>query len=199
MTAVTKILLGGAGIAALATAAPAAAQYYPDPYGYGAGPGAAVGQVINQVLGQGYGGQGYYGGRNSQMAVERCSAAVTQRINAQYGARYGGYGGYRDPYGGYGGGYSPYGGGYNNGYGAGRVLSITRVEPRSYGTLRVRGYATTGLNSAYSPYGAYGGYTQQPADLKFKCDVDYRGYIRDIDLDRNRDYNGYGNYGYRRY
>ena len=198
MKAVTKILLGGAGIAALATAAPAAAQYYPDPYGYGGGPGAAVGQVINQVLGQGYGygGQGYYGGRNSQMAVERCSAAVTQRINVQYGARYGGYGGYG---GGYGGGYSPYGGYNNYGHGQGRVLSITRVEPRSYGTMRVRGYATTGLNSAYSPYGAYGGYTQQPADLKFKCDVDYRGYIRDIDLDRNNDYYDGYNRGYRRY
>ena len=35
MKMLTKILAGGAGLAALATAAPAAAQYYAQPYGYG--------------------------------------------------------------------------------------------------------------------------------------------------------------------
>ena len=34
---------------------------------------------------------------------------------------------------------------------------------------------------------------QQTAELSFKCNVDYRGYITDIDLDRNN----YA-YGYRR-
>jgi hypothetical protein len=63
MKAITKFLAGGVAIAALATAAPAAAQYYPGypGYGYGGG-GNVVGQVINQVLGGGYGGgYGNYG------------------------------------------------------------------------------------------------------------------------------------------
>ena len=48
----------------------------------------------------------------------------------------------------------------------------------------------------YGGYGAYGGYApQQTGELSFKCNVDYRGYITDIDLDRN----SYANYGYRRY
>src|SRR5580765_5841791 len=120
MRAVTKFLVGGVAIAELASAAPAAAQYYPG-YGYGNG-GNVVGQVLNQVLGgsqYGYGNQYGYG-VNSQAAVQRCAAAVEQRINRDYGNRAGGYG-----YGGYGG----YGGSYN-GYAAGnaRVLGVTSVE-----------------------------------------------------------------------
>jgi hypothetical protein len=36
----------------------------------------------------------------------------------------------------------------------------------------------------YGGYGGYGGYNNATADLTFKCDVDYRGYIRDIDINR---------------
>src|SRR3990170_1715535 len=93
MKAVSKILAGGVGLAALAGAAPAAAQYYPG-YGYPNQGGNVIGQVINQVLG----GNQYGYGMNSQAAVQRCAAAVEQRINQRY--RSGGYGGY----GGYGGG-----------------------------------------------------------------------------------------------
>jgi hypothetical protein len=204
MKAVSKILAGGVAIAALASAAPAAAQYYP---GYGYGSGNVVGQVLNQVLGgsqYGYGNQYGYGG-NSQAAVQRCAAAVEQRINRDYGYRSNGYG-----YGGYGG----YGGYANNGYAAGngRVLGVTRIERRSNGGLRVRGVATAnayaggygnqyggqygGGYGGYGGYGAYGGYApQQTGELSFKCNIDYRGYITDIDLNRN----SYSNYGYRRY
>ena len=35
-------------------------------------------------------------------------------------------------------------------------------------------------------------------DLYFKCEVDYRGYIRDLDIKRNNNY-GSNNYGYRGY
>lgn len=191
MTAFKTILAGGVAAAALLSAAPAAAQYYPN---YGSG-GGVVGQVINQVLGGGaYGGYGI----NSQAAIDRCAAAVTDRVNREYGNRYGGY----SPYGGYGtyGGY----GGYNSYAGGGaRVLGVTSVERRSGGGLRVRGVATANANTGYggyggySPYGGYGGYggyQQAPAELSFKCNVDYRGYITDIDLDRN----SYA-YGYRRY
>jgi hypothetical protein len=50
----------------------------------------------------------------------------------------------------------------------------------------VRGIATSG-RVAYNRYGvgAYGmlGSNYAP-DLSFKCDVDYRGYVRDVDINR---------------
>ena len=165
MTAITKFLAGGAAIAALASAAPAAAQYYPG-YGYGNPYGGnVVGQVLNQVLGGGYGYNGY--GANSQVAVNQCAAAVQQRLGS-------GYGGY----------------GYNgNGYGGGRVLGISRVEPRSNGGLTVRGVASSGRYA-----GGYGYNGQSQVDLTWKCKVDYRGYVSDIDIDRAGSNYSYGNY-----
>ena len=123
MKAITKFVAGGVAIAAVASAAPAAAQYYPgygsnNPYG-----GNVVGQVLNQVLGGGYGYNGYNGyGMNSQTVVNVCANAIQQRLN---------------------GGYNPYG---NAAYGGGRVLGITSVEQRgsSGGGLRVRGVASSG-------------------------------------------------------
>ena len=184
MKAITKVLAGGVAIAALASAAPAAAQYYP---GYGYGGGNVVGQVLNQVLGGGY-GSGY--GVNSQAVVNQCASAVQARLSGGYGN--------------YGYGYSGYG---YNGYGAGaRVLGISRVEPRSSGGLTVRGVATTGMNAGYGyAYGA-----QPTVDLVWKCKTDYRGFITDIDVDRAQRNYGYGSYtpyngydysqyGYRRY
>ena len=174
MKAMKTIAIGAVGLAALVGAsAPAAAQYYPG-YPYGGG-GNVIGQVLNSVLTP-YGSYGQYGygqygyGMNQQMAVQQCTAAVQQRLN------YRGYNGYNS-YGSYG----AYGG-----YGNARVLGITRVEQRSSYTLRVRGYATSGMNYGGYPYGGYGGYGgyNSPADLTFKCDVDYRGYVRDIDIDR---------------
>jgi hypothetical protein len=177
MKAVTKFVAGGVAVAALAIAAPAAAQYYPG-YGYGYGypnGGNVVGQVLNQVLGGGYGYNGY--GANSQVAVNQCAAAVQARLG-------GGYGGY----------------GYNN-YGGGRVLGISRVEPRSNGGVTVRGVASSGR------YAAYG---NAAPDLTWKCKADYRGFVTDVDVDRAQSNYGYGNYtpynnydysqyGYRRY
>jgi hypothetical protein len=194
MKAITKFLAGGVAIAALASAAPAAAQYYPG-YGYpgyGYGGGNVVGQVLHQVLGGGYGynGYGYNGAGNSQAAVSQCVGAVQARLNG------GGYGGY-----GYNNGY-----GYNGAYGGGRVLGISRVEPRSNGGLTVRGVANSGRYA-----GAYGYNGQQQVDLTFKCKTDYRGFVTDVSLDRaqsNYGYNyqpysnngyDYSQYGYRRY
>ena len=191
MKAMTKILAGGVVAAALFSAAPAAAQYYPGYPGYGYG--NPVGQVLNQVLGGGYGYNGYGSGANSQLVVSQCAAAVQQRLSGGYGnlPGYGSYSGYS---------YYP----YQNAYPGGRVLGISRVEPRSGGGVTVRGVATSGR------YGAgYGG--QQQPDLTFKCKSDYRGYIADIDIDRAQSnygyqytpYSPYGNdysqYGYRRY
>jgi hypothetical protein len=192
--AMTKILAGGVVAAALFTAAPAAAQYYPGYPGYGSPYGGnPVGQVLNQVLGGGYGQNGYGYGANNQVAVNQCVAAVQQRLSGGYGnlPGYGSYSGYS---------YYP----YQNAYPGGRVLGISRVEPRSGGGLTVRGVASSG-----SYAGAYG--SQQQPDLTFKCKSDYRGYVTDIDVERARSnygynytpYNGYGTdysaYGYRRY
>lgn len=183
MKAVLKILAGGAGLAALASAAPAAAQYYPNPYGNGSPYGGnVVGQVLNSILGI----ERY--GVNDRVLIDRCAAAVQQRIDVRYGAyRYGGgYGGYGSPYG------APYG--YANQGGA-RVVALTDVD-RNRSRVRVRGIATLGAY-APQPYGYPYGYAQPASEFRFKCDVDYRGYIRDIDLDRTR--SNYRAYPYRRY
>jgi uncharacterized protein YndB with AHSA1/START domain len=117
MKAITKLLAGGVAIAALASAAPAAAQYYP---GYGYGGGDIIGSIINSVAGggmgygspYGYGQPGY--GANSQVAVNQCANAVQMRLSGAYGGGYGGYGGY---------GYNSYGA-----PGAGCVLEVVEGE-----------------------------------------------------------------------
>jgi len=192
MRALTKILAGGAFVTALVSAAPAAAQYYPNPYGYGSG-GNVIGQVLNQVLGGGvgygnYGGYGY-GAGNQQAAVSQCAAAVQQRLGGGYAGGYGGYG-------------------YNGYNGGGRVLGISRVEPRSGGGVTVRGVASSGAYASYG-YGYNGGYNGQgQADLTFKCKADYRGFVTSVSFDRVNGSSAYGyspygqdysQYGYRRY
>jgi hypothetical protein len=211
MKAVTKILAGAAvaAVAAGGLAAPAAAQYYPGT-GYGYGQSGGIGQILDVILNAQRYGYGYQGYANDRSQIDRCAVAVEQRINRDYGYRYGSpYGG--SPYGGYG-NYNPYGGqyGYNNQYaqGGAKVVGITRVERRSSTTTRVRGVATANVYA--NQYGQYGGQYNQSyggqygynnygyanaGELRFKCDIDYRGYIRDIDIDQNT--NAY--YGYRRY
>ena len=127
-----KILIGAAGFAALASAAPSAAQYQ---YGYG----------------------GY---NTTQAAVNNCSAAVQNRLS------------YRTNYNGYYGGYSQ-----------GRVLNVTSVDPNR-SSIRVRGLATSGrmVNNGLNLFGLLG--SNYRADLSFACTVDYRGRIRDIDINR---------------
>ena len=176
MKAITKFLAGGIAVAALASAAPAAAQYYPG-YGYGYPYGGnVVGQVLNQVLGGGY-GYGY--GANSQVAVNQCAGAVQARLG-------GGYGGY---------GYNGYG------YGGGRGLGIRRGEPRSNGGLTVRGVATSGR---YAGYG-YGGQAPVDLTWKCKTDYRGFVTDIDIDrAQSNYGYGNYtpydySQYGYRRY
>jgi len=138
-----KLMVGGAGFAALAAASPASAQYY----------------------GQGYG----YGHNSAQVAAQQCTAAVQNRLS-----------------------YRTSGNIISQLFGvntntAGRVLSVTQVTPRNR-NVRVRGLATSG-RMAYSPYGSgyYGmlgsNYAYRP-DLSFSCTVDYRGYVRDVDINR---------------
>jgi hypothetical protein len=201
---VLKILTGAAGLAMVAgLSAPAAAQQ-PYPYGY-PNSGNTVGQVINQVLGGGAYGQ--YGQGQDRVAVDQCARAAVARVNQQRGG-YGGYNqGYQQGY-----GNQPYGNqgyGYNNG-GIARVVGITKVERKSSG-IKVFGVIASGrgYGGGYGQQG-YGGqpYGNQPygnqgygnqgyngqvvADLRFDCKVDYRGYVTDVDINRNTNaYRGY--------
>jgi len=158
MTFTTKMLTAGSVIAALA-AAPAAAQY-----GYGYVPPQQYGYSYGAPYGNAYG----YQQNASAVAAQRCSAAVQQRLSTRVGLQgiLGAVLGARAS--------------------GGRVLQVTDVRPRR-NMVRVRGLANSG--ASYGPYGvgAYGavGYGYQP-DLSFRCDVDYRGYVRDIDIDRRR-------------
>jgi hypothetical protein len=151
MTIMIKTLALGAGFAAIAAAAPASAQYYPS---YGAPYGNAYGYHANAT----------------NMAAQRCTAAVQQRLSMRgstgiIGQLFG-----------------------INNYSNARVLSVTQVTPRNQ-TVRVRGFASSG-RMAYNRYGsnAWGmlgsNYAQPAADLRFNCTVDYRGYVRDIDINR---------------
>ena len=70
MRTTMKIFAGTAGIAAVAASAPAAAQYYGNPYGY---------QSNRYVQAYGYG----YNGAASDMAVQQCQAAVQSRLNVR--------------------------------------------------------------------------------------------------------------------
>ena len=166
MFSVKKILVAGVGVAALAGAAtPAAAQYYySQPYAqsYASPYARSYASPYGNAYGYGYG----YNNASTQAAAQRCSAAVQQRLSTRAGV----------------------GGILGAVLGArtmgGRVLQVTQVNPNR-STIRVRGLASSGSN--YGPYGAgaYGAYgmAYQP-DLSFKCDVDYQGYIRDIDINR---------------
>ena len=168
MKPITFFLAGGAAIAALATAAPAAAQYYPG-YGYpgygypaypGYGAGGVVGSIINSVTGNpGYGYDVPGGGR---VATSQCTAAVQQRL--------GGYGGYGYAYGGAAGG---------------RVLGINSVEIRGDGGYRVRGIASQG------------GYGYGRGTVGFTCRTDPRGFVTGLAFNNGYYGNGYSgpNYG----
>jgi len=155
MFSVKKILAAGAGVAALAGAAtPAAAQYYSQPYR------SAYGAPYGNAYGYGYNNGA------TQAAAQRCSAAVQQRLSTRTGVSgiLGAVLGARTV--------------------GGRVLQVTKVNPNR-SSIRVRGLASSGTNMGPYGAGAYGAYgmAYQP-DLSFKCDVDYRGYVRDIDINR---------------
>ena len=151
----SKFLIAGAGLAALAGAAPSAAQY-----GYG---------QYNNGYSQYNQGYGYAPMVNTSVATQQCTAAVNNRLYTRRGLS-GVLGSLIGAY-----GTTP------------QVLSVTRVVPRGNGMVTVRGLASSGRNRGYGAYGmgAYGalGYGSQ-ADLSFRCDVDYNGYVRNVDVYR---------------
>jgi hypothetical protein len=222
MKAITKVLAGAAGLAAIAASAPAAAQYYPGypgggyPGGAYPGGGYGSGNVVNDILGQLLGGRSY--ANNERNAVEQCVRAVEYRINTR------GFDNERGRFPQYAYGYG-YNNRYANGYMGARVVSVTEVRPRSNGGVKVIGLASSGGNGAYGNqrygygnqgyggygnqgYGGYGnqgygGYGNQAygyggyggADARFDCTIDRNGRITDIDAKRNNSaYNGYRRY-----
>jgi hypothetical protein len=164
MKLMTKLIAGSVGFAAIAAAAPAAAQYYPYGYGYSNPYGYA------NPYTPAYGAYG----QPTSVATNQCTAAVQSRLynRTSLGSILG----------------SLIGLPTNS---TGRVLSVTQVYPRSGGGFTIRGLASSGrmAYNGYGPYGvgAYGslgyGYANT-ADLSFKCNVDYRGYVRDVDINR---------------
>lgn len=177
-----------AGAATLVVAIPAAAQTpYQSPYaypqqGYPQGQYAypqqgqnVIGEMIGQLLGNRY-------QANDRYAVERCATAAMAQANAQY--RRSPYAqGYGDPRG-YGHGHQGYSPATNM-----RVTAITEVRRRNNG-VRVSGLLDSRGGYGQPPYGnAYGyqgqGYAAQ-GDLTFRCNVDYRGAVSNVRINRNR-------------
>jgi hypothetical protein len=160
MRMMNKALAGAAGFAAIAAAAPAAAQYYPNAYsGYSP-------YAYSQ-----YGYSTY--GVNPTVAAQQCTAAVQSRLynRTSLASILGSLVGIP-----------------TTSYG--RVLNVTSETPTRSG-MRVHGLASSG-RYAYNNYGPYGmgaygalgyGYNNA-ADLSWRCDVDYRGYVRDVDINR---------------
>ncbi|HWJ37733.1 MAG TPA: hypothetical protein VNR86_03110 [Sphingomicrobium sp.] len=163
---ITKKMIGlGAGLAAIAAATPAAAQYY----GYGNSYGYSQPYGYSQSYGY---DQPYGYAMNTNVAASQCSAAVQNRLYNR----------------------SSIGGilgavlGTNT---SGRVVSVTEVTPRNNGLIRVRGLASSG-RYASNNYGAYGvgaygalgyGYANA-ADLSFRCDVAPNGAVYSVSINR---------------
>jgi len=194
MTRLTMFLAATAAIGGLS--APAAAQYYPQPqpypqqtypqaypgqpYGYGQGAygnQGAVGQIIDQLLGNRY-------NVTDRTAVQRCATAAMSQAVSQY--RPGAYG----TYGQQGYGQQRYGQGYSPAAMM-RVTAITDVQRRTNG-LRVSGLLDSG--APLPPYGQAYGYQNRghaaTGDLSFRCNVDYRGAVTNIRINRNNRYRG---------
>jgi len=198
MTRFTQFLTAAAVIGGVA--APAAAQVYPQPqpypqtypqpgygqpgYGYpqqgygqpGYGQQGGIDAIIGQLLGNRY-------NVSDRTAVSQCATAAMAQASAQYRPQ---------PYGNaYGYGQQGYGNrGYNQGYGANmRVTAITNVERRQNG-VRVSGLIDS--RGGYPPYGQAYGYQNQgyaaAGDLSFRCNVDYRGAVTNVRINRANTY-----------
>ena len=168
---------------AVAAAAPAAAQYdYQQPLPlplpvpgtpYSSQPydpgQAVVGAIVDSLIGNRY-------DVSDRQAIRQCASAAVQRARSDYS------GGFPAPY--------P---GYNNFL---RVTAITDVQRRS-DKVRVRGmlgFDRRGDRDS-DRYDRDDGRRDDDrwsrrGDIGFRCDVDYRGYVRNVRFDRDerRDY-----------
>ena len=97
-------------------------------------------------------------GAQAQLAAQQCSAAVEAELKTRD------YGAISAP-------------------GTSRVLTVTRADAEKR-FVRVRGTATSGVPSTIGAVGALGAATVPTADLTFKCRIDYRGRVLELDIDR---------------
>lgn len=125
-----RILIGGVGLAALASAFPAIAQYNP----------------ASPV------------GAQAQLAAQQCSAAVEAELKTRD------YGAVSAP-------------------GTAGVVTVTRADAEKR-FVRVRGTATSGVPAIVGAVGTLAATQAPPADLTFKCRIDYRGRVLELDIDR---------------
>ncbi len=125
-----KILAGGVGLAALASAVPAIAQYNP----------------ASPV------------GAQAQLAAQQCSAAVEAELKTRD------YGAVSEP-------------------GTAGVVTVTRADAEKR-FVRVRGTATSGVPEIVGAVGTLAAAQAPSADLAFKCRIDYRGRVLELDIDR---------------
>jgi hypothetical protein len=155
--------------------------YYPPQQGYGQSGYVYgnqgqdnLGAVIGQLLGNRY-------NVTDRTAVQQCASAAMNRASAQY-RRQSGYG-------------QPHGNAYGNdnrGYHPlMRVTAITNVERRQNG-LRISGLLDS--RNGYRPNGQAYGYQNNgyaaTGDLSFRCNVDYRGAVTNVRINRSNTYRG---------
>ena len=125
-----RIFVGGVGLAAVASAVPAIAQYNP----------------ASPV------------GAHAQLAAQQCSAAVEAELKTRD------YGALSEP-------------------GTARVLTVTRADAEKR-YVRVRGTATSGVPNLVGAVGTLAAAQTPTADLTYKCRIDYRGRVLELDIDR---------------
>ena len=97
-------------------------------------------------------------GAQAQLAAQQCSAAVEARLKTRD------YGAVSAP-------------------GTAGVLTITRADAEKR-FVRVRGTATSGVPSMVGAVGTLAAAHAPTADLTFKCRIDYRGRVLELDIDR---------------
>lgn len=137
-------------------------QPYPQPYGYSQN--STLGGIIDGLIGNRY-------SVSDRQAIHQCTYAAVNQAEAQYRPYYNPN--FRRPYQGY------------EGYM--RVAAITEVQRRSQGRVRVKGLLDSGLYGGRSYGYGYGG----AGDLTFRCDVDYRGQVYNVRINRNEYYRRY--------
>ena len=97
-------------------------------------------------------------GAQAQLAAQQCSAAVEAEIKTRD------YGALSAP-------------------GTARVLTVTRADAEKR-FVRVRGTATSGTPAVAGTVGALSAAVAPTADLTYKCRIDYRGRVLELDIDR---------------
>jgi hypothetical protein len=97
-------------------------------------------------------------GAQAQLAAQQCSAAVEARLKTHA------YGAISAP-------------------GTAGVVTVTRADAHKR-FVRVRGTATSGIPTTIGAVGTLGAAHAPAADLTFKCRIDYRGRILELDIDR---------------